>query len=127
MWRARSLRERTVSTTLSSPATNPKVINSVGRPYATLAARQVPGRGVILTIVDPTAREVSTPTVPTESIARALESSPVLYRHAGYTVEMTPIDGFIRIRCAYPSGPFVEGTFRGEDLERLILGGDPIA
>lgn len=121
MWRVRPREQSPVAATPSPvPSNLLGTVTSVGRPYTTLTVGAVPGRGFVFSMTDALARDITSPTIPNESIARALEGGPVVYRHGGYVVEMTPFEDTIRIRCYRPGTPAVEGAFLADDLERAM-------
>jgi len=124
MWKVPSRKQTsgTPAPVAASPssATVMHTIQSVGRPQTTLGVGAQRGRGFIFTLTDSLARDVTTPTIPNESIARALEGSSVIFRNGGFSVEMTPLGDLIKIKCISPNGLPIEGTFQSEDIERSM-------
>lgn len=118
MWRVSTRKQTTEAPQVSAaPVAAPRTIKSVGRPYASLGVTPLKGRGFVFTLTDSLARDVTTPTIPLESVARALEGSAVMFRNGGHSVEMTPVDDMVKIRCNGPGGPAIEGIFQASDLE----------
>jgi len=123
MWKVPSRKQNSepVAAVASVAATQiVQKIQSIGRPQTTLGIGAQRGRGFIFVLTDSLARDVTTPTIPNETIVRALEGSPVVYRNGGFIVEMTPLEDLIKIKCTGPNGIPIEGTFQAEEIERSM-------
>jgi hypothetical protein len=95
-------------------------ITSLSRPYVMLRIAWLPSRGFVLSLTDSAARETTTPIIPPETLARALEGRKATLRHAGHFVELAAVDDCIRIRTGPINGAMTEGVFRPDDLERAM-------
>lgn len=123
MWKVPSRKQNSEATAAVASVAATQVvqkIQSVGRPQTTLGIGAQRGRGFVFILTDALARDVTTPTIPNESIVRALEGSPVVYRNGGFSVEMTPQEDLIKIKCVGPTGTPIEGTFHAEEIERSM-------
>lgn len=95
---------------------------SISRPYATLRVGALPGRGYVLTLTDALARTISSPTVSSDEMDRALRGQQVIVRNGGFSVEFTPIDGVLHIKGGPLAGLRLEGIFAPEVLEAAVRG-----
>ena len=123
MWKVPSRKqvaEKPAPPASSTTAAVTHKISSVGHPETTLIICAQRGRGYVFTLTDSLARDVTTPTIPNESIIRALEGSPVLYRNGGYSVEMIPMNDLIKIKCVSPNGLPIEGAFNSAEIEQSM-------
>src|SRR5579884_4520113 len=117
MWRAKGPEAQAQKVRSVAPITTSEPFSSLGRPYVTLRVGALPGRGFILILSDTSGREVTTPAISTETIARALEGRAVAFRYAGQSVELSPADGCLRIKAGPAGGNPLEAAFRSEDIE----------